>query len=64
MPHCLLLRHLPRSNRHLLAMSPEPSNATVKYATFGTKKSFVRDVPRIDAGPLEHVISHFCFLDT
>jgi hypothetical protein len=45
-------------------MSPEPSNATVKYATFGTKKSFVRDVPRIDAGPLEHVISHFCFLDT
>ncbi|KXV52977.1 hypothetical protein AD946_10720 [Gluconobacter thailandicus] len=25
MPHRLLLRHLPRRNRHLLAMSPEPS---------------------------------------
>ncbi|GAC89249.1 hypothetical protein NBRC3257_3135 [Gluconobacter thailandicus NBRC 3257] len=29
MPHRLLLRHLPRRNRHLLAMSPEPSAASL-----------------------------------
>ena len=34
MPECLLLSHLPRRNRHVLAMSPEPSTTVAFICGF------------------------------